>query len=239
MDQVGYDPRSAYCEKFWLGVLGPSCLWFLRHVADRFDLEPDGFDLDLARCASAIGLGRQQGPSAAFSRMLTRCSQFGVARAAGAASLEVRRLLSPLSQRQVEKLSQDLQAEHARWVDSAPAAAEVAALSDRARRLALSLLELGEHPLDAERQLHRWRFHPALAREAMTWAIDRHLGLPDDTTPAGTTPGHPRGPQPRGLDAPGDSDDLAEKAEQLQATPEPDLEHGGHANSTTASQDPA
>lgn len=221
MDQVGYDPRSAYAEKFWLGVLGPSCLWFLRHVADRFDLEPEGFDLDLARCASAIGLGRHRGPTAAFPRMLTRCSQFGVARAAGAASLEVRRLLSPLSHRQVEKLPDDLQAEHTRWIDSAPAAAEVAALSDRARRLALSLLELGEHPLDAERQLHRWRFHPALAREAMTWAIDRHLGLGEADPSPSTTPGHPRGPRSRGLDAPGGSGNLTERAEQFQAARDP------------------
>jgi hypothetical protein len=44
----------------------------------------------------------------------------------------------------------------------------------RSRRLALSLLELGEDLESAERQLHRWRFHPALARESALWAWERH-----------------------------------------------------------------
>jgi hypothetical protein len=192
VDQVGHDARSAYVERFWLGVLGPSATWFLRYVADRFDLEPDGFDLDLALCAASIGLGRHRGPTAAFPRMLNRCCQFNVARTTGPASIEVRRNLTPLSQRQVAKLSHALQAEHTRWVDTTPAAAEIAALSDRARRLALSLLELGEDPAGAERQLHRWRFHPAMAREAMTWALDRHRDHPDLASEVDMTGGRAR-----------------------------------------------
>lgn len=173
IDQLGHDPRSPYVERFWLGILGPSAIWFLRHVADRFDREPDGFDLDLADCAAAIGLGRHNGPTAAFPRTLTRCCQFSVARVVGDDTLEVRRMLAPLTRRQVARLSEPLQAEHQRWVDTSPAMAEVAALSDRARRLALSLLELGEDPASIERQLNRWRFHPAVAREASAWAVDR------------------------------------------------------------------
>jgi hypothetical protein len=53
----------------------------------------------------------------------------------------------------------------------APEPAEVRA---RANRLALSLVELGEDAEATERQLHRWRFHPALAHEATQWAIERH-----------------------------------------------------------------
>jgi hypothetical protein len=26
IDQVGYDPRSRYVERFWLGILGPSSM---------------------------------------------------------------------------------------------------------------------------------------------------------------------------------------------------------------------
>ena len=47
--------------------------------------------------------------------------------------------------------------------------------------LALSLVELGEDGAGTERQLHRWRFHPALASEATAWALDRHAPRPDDT----------------------------------------------------------
>jgi hypothetical protein len=70
-------------------------------------------------------------------------------------------------------LSPVLQAEHAEWVDRAPAAVDADELRDQARRLALSLLELGEDGEAAERQLLRWRFHPALASEATAWAAER------------------------------------------------------------------
>src|SRR5258707_9795928 len=32
VDRVGYDPRTPYVERFWLCVLGPSTVWFLRRV---------------------------------------------------------------------------------------------------------------------------------------------------------------------------------------------------------------
>ena len=47
IDELGHDPRSAYVERFWLGVLGPSTVWLLRRLADQFDRQPDGFELDL------------------------------------------------------------------------------------------------------------------------------------------------------------------------------------------------
>src|ERR1700760_1340187 len=30
IDQVGFDPRTPYVERFWLGILGPSTVWLLR-----------------------------------------------------------------------------------------------------------------------------------------------------------------------------------------------------------------
>jgi hypothetical protein len=52
-------------------------------------------------------------------------------------------------------------------------------MRDRARQLALSLVELGEDGAGTERQLHRWRFHPALASEATAWALDRRAAVSD------------------------------------------------------------
>ncbi|HEX8803897.1 MAG TPA: hypothetical protein VF743_06880, partial [Acidimicrobiales bacterium] len=167
VDQVGHDPRSAYVERFWLGILGPSATWLLRYLVGRLEAAPDGFDLDLDECATAIGLGRRQGPNGTFPRTITRCCQFGATRLVDDTLLEVRRRLPPLTQRQVARLPDGLRAAHGRWVDERPPAAATAAdLRDRARRLALSLVELGEDAEAAERQLHRWRFHPALASEA-------------------------------------------------------------------------
>jgi hypothetical protein len=179
IDQIGHDPRSPYVERFWLGILGPSVTWFLRHVVDRFDDAPDGFDLDLATCAAAIGLGSRQSRTAAFPRTLARCCQFGTARMPDAGSLEVRRRLAPLTRRQVARLPESLRVEHAGWIEAQPAPPQGRQLADRARRLALSLLELGEDADGAERQLERWRFPQLMAREATIWALGRWRGQLD------------------------------------------------------------
>jgi hypothetical protein len=173
IDQVGYDPRAVYVERFWLGILGPSATWLLRLLVDRFDAQPAGYDLDLGECASALGLGRRPGVVGAFPRTLARCCQFGTARFTSRHALEVRRRLPPLSRRQILRLPAALRADHARWVDQPPGLPPET-LRERARQLALSLVELGEDGSGTERQLHRWRFHPALASEATAWALDRH-----------------------------------------------------------------
>ena len=84
------------------------------------------------------------------------------------------RKLPPLSRRQAARLSPQLQAAHERWqaeqLDLPPGEAD----RRRSRQLALSLLELGEEVEEVERQLLRWRYHPAMARESATWALDRH-----------------------------------------------------------------
>ena len=48
IDALGHDPRSAYVEHFWLGILGPSTTWLLRRLAAGFETSPSGFDLQLA-----------------------------------------------------------------------------------------------------------------------------------------------------------------------------------------------
>jgi hypothetical protein len=173
VDQVGYDPRTMYVERFWLGILGPSATWLLRHLANRLDAAPAGYDLDLAECALSLGLGRRPGATAAFPRTVARCCQFGTARFHGPHTLAVRRMLPPLTKRQIARLPRTLQDDHAQWIDKAPGAV-AEAMRERARQLALSLVELGEDGAGTERQLHRWRFHPALASDATACALGRH-----------------------------------------------------------------
>jgi hypothetical protein len=174
IDRVGHDPRSPYVERFWLSILGPSTTWLLRRLAAGFEESPSGFELDLRRTARALGLGSRNGPNAPFTRALVRCRQFGFAQEEGPECLAVRRKLPPLSKGQVDRLPDDLRAEHHHWQTSRLRAAGAEEQRRRARRLALSLFELGESLESAERQLHRWRFHPALAHDAVAWAWDRH-----------------------------------------------------------------
>ena len=174
IDQLGVDPRGAYTERFWLPVLGPSTVLFLRQLADRLDDEPDGFTLDLTDAARSLGVGMRGGRNAPIMKTVERTCRFGAAQMHGRTTLAVRRRLAPLNRSQVERLPERLQAEHGHWLTRPTAANQGEHLRERARRLALSLLELGETPEACERQLHAWRFHPAIAFDAVRWARSTH-----------------------------------------------------------------
>jgi hypothetical protein len=174
IDRLGFDPRSPYVERFWLGVLGPSTTWLLRRFAAGFDLEPDGFELPLGETARALGLGDRGGRHSPFLRSLNRSIQFEMAQVTGPTELAVRRRLPPLSRRHLVRLAPGLQEEHERFQERQLAEPESDAQQRRSRQLALSLLELGEDREEAERQLLRWRYPPTLARDAATWAWHRH-----------------------------------------------------------------
>ena len=174
IDNLGHDPRSHYVETYWLGILGPSTTWLLRRLVAGLEASPAGFDLPLAETARCLGLGDKGGRNSPFMRSLTRLVQFDLAQPQGESVLAVRRKVPPLSRRQVVRLPDSLQAQHHALQEAELRTPAVEQLRRRGRQLALSLLELGENLEEAERQLMRWRFHPALAREAAAWAWDRH-----------------------------------------------------------------
>ncbi len=173
IDRMGHDPRSTYVEQFWLGILGPSTTWLLRRIAASLEAAPAGFDLPLADTARALGIGGD-GASSPFVRALGRCCQFQLAAAEDDGVLVVRRKLPPLNRRQLARLPEPVQADHQRWQDTELATPPVEKMRRRSRCLALSLLELGEDLEATERQLLRWRFHPALCHESAAWAWARH-----------------------------------------------------------------
>jgi hypothetical protein len=177
LDELGHDPRSAYVEQFWLGILGPTTTWLLRRFAAGFDASPEGFRLDLRDTARQLGLSlraSRPGRTSPFIRALTRCCQFDLAQLQDDDVLAVRRTVPPLNRRQVLHLPETLQEEHRRWQRALVETPLVEQLRRRARRLALTLFELGEDEESTERQLLRWRFHPALCHEATAWAAEQH-----------------------------------------------------------------
>lgn len=174
IDSLGHDPRSHYVETYWLGILGPSTTWLLRRLVFGLEANPAGFDLPLAETARCLGLGDKGGRNSPFMRALTRLVQFDLGQPHGDAELAVRRKVPPLNRRQVMRLPAALQSEHLAMQQAELRTPAVEGLRRRGRQLALSLLELGEDLEAAERQLLRWRYHPALARESAAWAWDRH-----------------------------------------------------------------
>ena len=171
IDELGVDPRSGYVERFWLPVLGPSTVWFLRRVADELDRRPDGFTLDLVDTAHALGVGMRGGRNSPMLRTVDRSCRFGAARVQGPGAIAVRRRLAPLTRAQAERLPDSLRADHDRWLAMPRRAVAFEQLQQRARSLATTLLELGEPSEAVERELHRLRFHPAVAHDAVRHAL--------------------------------------------------------------------
>ncbi len=174
IDRLGYDPRSVYVEQFWLGILGPSTVWLLRHCAGRLDTSPGGFQLNLGDVAGALGLGHRGGHNSPLARSILRACRFGAARAAGESELQVRRRLAPLNRGQVERLPDFLKARHALHTEQQLDGGDIESQRRRARRLALGLIACDDQLDEAELQLGRWRVHPSVAAEAVRWAWDHH-----------------------------------------------------------------
>lgn len=172
VDRLGHDPRSRYVEQFWLGVLGPSTTLFLRLCAHAFDREPDGAELEVGDIAHQLGLGHKGGRNSPMARSILRCCRFGMARPSGSGVLEVRRRLAPLNRGQIDRLSPQLQVAHAAHLEYP--GPKGSADEQRARQVALSLIECGDGVDMAEVQLGQWRFTPAVAASAVQWAWNQH-----------------------------------------------------------------
>jgi len=190
IDELGLDPRSTYVEQFWLGILGPSTTWLLRRLVEGLERAPDGFDLPLADTARGLGLGDKGGRHSPFMRALSRLVQFEMAQPKGR-ELYVRRKVPPLTTRQVVRLPASLQASHMVWQEQQRERPTVAEVRYRARRLALTLVEVGEDFDAVERSLLYWKYHPALAREAALWARAEHRSRLSEAATASAAPPPP------------------------------------------------
>ena len=174
IDRLGYDPRSAYVERFWLSILGPSTTWLLRRLATGLDFNPDGFALNLTETARSIGLGGKVGRHGPFQRSIGRLVTFELARAIPPNELAVRRFVPPLPRRHLMRLEPTAYEEHRLFLEAQERPdPEVARVRWRARRMALGLFSLGDGYETVETELLGWRLHPALASDATAWAWRR------------------------------------------------------------------
>ncbi|MFN8035269.1 MAG: hypothetical protein U0V73_04985 [Acidimicrobiia bacterium] len=173
LDATGHDPRSAYVETFWLPTLGPTALLLLRHLSDRLDGTGGRFELHLAETARALGLGARDGSSSPLVRSLGRLELFELACSDGSGNIAVRRHVASVNPRHLRRLPPALQAAHAEW-DPGRCEPEGADPRQRSRRIAVALVEQGDHLDRVERVLLASGFGTALARESAAWAWERH-----------------------------------------------------------------
>ena len=171
--EVGHDPRSAYVERFWLGIIGPSALWLIRTFAYGFDSAPQGFALDVHNVARALGLGDRVGRHSPVQRAVDRLCHFDLAHMRGGVTLLVRRDIPWLEDRRVSRLPALLAVEHEQWdaADLAQSAQRVA--RRRAAAIALGCARTGGTAEDITEQLTVWRY-PAVGVEELTaWALEQ------------------------------------------------------------------
>lgn len=114
VDENGHDPRSAYAERYWLSVIGPTATLIMRRLADEFDRDPDGFVIDLAHTATTMGLSYTKGANSPFGKALHRCVMFGLAQPTPDGFV-VRRKLPNVAQRHLSRLPDDVQRAHYEW----------------------------------------------------------------------------------------------------------------------------
>jgi hypothetical protein len=123
IDRRGHDPRSAYVETFWLGVIGPTATWIIRRFADEFDHAPDGFTIDLHRTAGSMGVSYAKGPASPFGRALNRCVMFGLAtELSSGVGFAFRRRVPQVGIKHLQRLPTELAEVHDAWVRAALAA---------------------------------------------------------------------------------------------------------------------
>lgn len=111
LERCGHDPRSEYAELYWLPILGPTSLLLMRRLTTRLDSWPDGFEIDTELFARELGVGMSGGKNGPMWRSVDRCCRFGAIKRNGR-RIAVRTHLSPLTDRQVQRLPTSLQNLH-------------------------------------------------------------------------------------------------------------------------------
>ncbi len=167
--RYGHDPRSAYVERFWIAVLGPSVVWLLRLLAREFDdLVPgEEIRLDLDDTARRLGLQHRGGRQSTFMRTVDRCREFGLARFDEDAVLVVRRLIPAVPRRLQMRMPRDLRDEIGRW--SRPEDRSDFSVGET-RLLATCMMTLGHGLHESAERLVTLGLAPRAANEAAAWA---------------------------------------------------------------------
>ncbi len=119
IDHIGHDHRSPYAERFWLPIIGPTCLFLLRCLAYGYDTNPDTLILSRSALGVQLGLNRDNGGTgkhSPLSRAFQRLETFRLATQLAPNVVSVRAAMPWLDAGQVTHLADAHRDEHAAWV---------------------------------------------------------------------------------------------------------------------------
>ena len=106
-----HDARSTYVERYWLGILGPSATFLLRHLNDELDANPAGVLIRYDEVSAQMGT-KGGGKNSPFMRALTRLCQFEMTQMIRDDRRAVRAHLPTLARRHVARLPEPLRQRH-------------------------------------------------------------------------------------------------------------------------------
>ncbi len=157
-DSGGHDPRSSYVEQYWLGVIGPTSVLLLRHLARHLDAFPEGGVLDLPTTARSLGVSWGPGRHSPMNRTVRRLVEFGLAREPRPAELQVRRRLPHLDRSRIKRLPLALRQAHSLLSPPAPLGPNPrpSIEPERLRTLVHTMVDLNMGPAAVEEQLRTW-----------------------------------------------------------------------------------
>ena len=112
IDRLGFPPYDPYSELVWLPTLGPASTLAYRRLGSLLEQHPQGFDLDVADFARALGLGVGAGRDAALPRSLRRLARFELAVFVDEVTYAVRRRIPPAPARHLRRLSPEIRRIH-------------------------------------------------------------------------------------------------------------------------------
>jgi len=151
---AGYPVQSRYTELFWLPLLGPSSLLLLRRTDQLLSVEAKPVTMGVAELAQSLGLGPTGRHGSLLVRTIKRCCDFRVARQVGDTTLEVKRKLAPLTDRQILHLPHALRQLHFGTFEIERYRL-LAESSTRLAQMTATLRDLGADPSEIADQLQR------------------------------------------------------------------------------------
>ena len=141
-------------------------MWLLRSIASRFDDEPELFILDFDETARSLGMRFNGSRNSPFNRSLCRIVTFSMGFMVNDTTLAVRSTLPTLRSGQLQRLSPTLQTRHHNELRRV--VQDRGRESERATKVASTLLALGDSPDLAEGQLVNW----GIERRVASLAVD-------------------------------------------------------------------
>ena len=112
VDDLGFDPTSAYVEYLWLPRTGPSVTWCYRRLTAGLRPAGQPYEIELAFLAHALGLGVGTARNSPIQKTLLRLVVFGLAAQISDSELAVRRRAPWLPLGSVRRLDPRLQRLH-------------------------------------------------------------------------------------------------------------------------------